>query len=451
MKKEKKKMAVLQVLCQQIEPIDLSTLLKKLGDAYKERTVRRWLSEMIQEGLVDKKGVKRSTKYQAAQRILETIPQKGSCFSLESQNAIEYVRKPLYERKPASYDNQWFDAYQPNATFYLSKDVRESLYKAGNRATNKDPAGTYARKIYNRLLIDLSYNSSRLEGNTYSLLETERLILSGMGTEGKLDEEKVMILNHKEAIRYLVENAQRLHINRETIYTVHYLLADGLIDSRYAGKERDHWVRISESTYIPSANPQQLRLQIEKIAEKAHKIEDPFEQSIFLLVHISYLQAFSDVNKRTARLCSNIPLIYENLVPLSFNDVEREDYVSAMIAVYELQNVRPIMDLFIFSYQRSCIVYDMTIKELGFDEIRVSYRRERREIIREIITQCLIGPSMVTYINSRAEKEIPKDKRDAFIEDILEDLKHIDQSRIVGLGITPAQLISWKKEYDKSS
>lgn len=148
------------------------------------------------------------------------------------------------------------------------------------------------------------------------MLDTERLLLHGDIAEGKLDEEKAMILNHKEAIRYLVNNAPRLFVKDQEIYTLHYLLSDGLVESKYAGKVRDYGVRIGGSTYMPFEDPRRLEFQLRKIADKAELIEDPFEQSFFLLIHVSYLQAFADVNKRTARLCSNISLITKNLVPL---------------------------------------------------------------------------------------------------------------------------------------
>lgn len=123
--------------------------------------------------------------------------------------------------------DDWFDIYQPNSSFYIPLELRLHLYKEGKRSTFSAPAGTYAHQIFNRLLIDLSYNSSRLEGNTYSLLDTKKLILEGASPEGKLDEEKIMILNHKEAIRYLVNTAPRLKIDKDTICTLHYLLSDG--------------------------------------------------------------------------------------------------------------------------------------------------------------------------------------------------------------------------------
>jgi Fic family protein len=440
MKLNKKKLALLHLLQQEASPLGLGQILKKLTGEPKERTVRRWLNEMAQEGLLEKKGHKRTTSYRILEQKREIL---GHCFTQESLPAIDYVQKPLYERNPTSYNGEWFETYQPNSSFYLPASNREQLYKAGARATNKDPAGTYAHQIFNRLLIDLSYNSSRLEGNTYSLLDTERLLLSGASAEGKLDEENVMILNHKEAIRYLVENAPRLRVDYQTICTIHYLLADGLVEPKYAGKLRDHWVKITGSTYIPYDTSERLQLQLGKIVDKASKIADVFEQSLFLLIHISYLQAFSDANKRTARLSANIPLIVQNLVPLSFNDVKRADYTSAMIAIYELQDVRPLIDLFVFSYMRTCAMYDSTVKSLGFDEIRVRYRSQRRAIIRTIIEKKLTGSQMIRFIKN--QKEIPTADRIEFTKTILEDLEQIDQNRIAGLGITPEQLKLWKR------
>jgi len=438
-----KKLAVLHQLSQEAEPISLAELLKNLGGKYVERSVRRWLSEMITEGLVESLGHKKGTKYQVITRANRENGKTGSCFGLESIKIIEQVRRPIYERTPMAYADHWIDAYQPNITFYIPPKSRKQLEKAGQRSKQEDPAGTYAHQIFNRLLIDLSYNSSRLEGNTYSLLDTQRLLLEGSSAEGKLDEEKIMILNHKEAIRYLVDNASKLEISEQTICTLHYLLSDGLVEARYAGKIRDHSVRIGGSTYIPFEDKKQLQSRFKRIIEKAASIENPYEQSLFLLVHITYLQGFSDVNKRTARLSANIPLIKANLVPLSFNDVDREAYTSSVIAIYELQDIRPLLDLYLFSYMRTCAMYDSTVKALGFDEVRVRYRQQRRAIIRDIIINKLSGASMKEYISDQALKLIKEEDRTPFFEDVIEDLREIDLSRITGLGITPDQLNMW--------
>ncbi len=246
------KMAVLRQLGLESEPISLPELMLQLGKGFKERSVRRWLGLLIEEGAVKKIGQKRGTKYLAVGRSKEVAEEVSSCFSSASLKAVQEVKKPLFERQAVAYADDWFDSYQPNSSYYLPEVLQKQLRASGERANGQDPAGTYAHQIFNRLIIDLSYNSSRLEGNTYSLLDTERLLLHGNTAEGKLDEEKAMILNHKEAIRYLVDNAPKLKISRNVICTLHYLLSDGLLEPPEAGKVRKHAVRIGGSTsYSP--------------------------------------------------------------------------------------------------------------------------------------------------------------------------------------------------------
>lgn len=446
------KIAVLRQLGEESEPISMPDLLKKLGGHFKERSVRRWLHLLFEEGVIQKISKKRGTKYIATsgsgvRHIAKQseIKEVSSCFSTQSLEAIGQISRPMFEREHVTYRPEWLQSYIPNQTTYLSTALKDQLQKAGLRASDKDPAGTYAHQVFNRLIIDLSYNSSRLEGNTYSLLETERLLLHGEKAEGKLDEESVMILNHKEAIRYLVDNASNLKINRNEICTIHFLLADGLVEPKYAGKVRDYPVRIGGSVYIPFEDQRRLSMQLEAIAEKAILIQDPFEQSFFSLIHLSYLQAFADVNKRTARLVANVPLIKENLVPLAFRDVEVKAYMSAIIAIYELQDLRPLVDLYVYSYLRTCAAYDSTVKAMGFDEVRVRYRQQRRAIVREVILQCLVGKEMQRFIARQAGQVISDPDRQPFIDDVFEDLVHMDESRLAGFGVTRGELEDWQK------
>ncbi|MDP1614423.1 MAG: Fic family protein [Methylococcales bacterium] len=443
------KLAVFRQLKQETNPASLKKILNKLGSDFKERSVRRWLAEMVKEGLVEKIGHRRATTYKVTQTIEHQSP--SYCFSAKSLPAVALIRRPIYERPPVAYSDEWFHAYEPNQTYYIPEQIRTQLYLAGKRSQEKEPEGTYAHHIFNRLLIDLSYNSSRLEGNTYSLLDTQKLLLEGKSVEGKLDEETVMILNHKEAIRYLVDQTPKIDLSFQTFCTFHYLLADGLLEAPFVGKVRPHGVRIGGSTYIPYENAMLLKERLHQIARKASLIKDPYEQSFFLLVHISYLQAFVDVNKRTARLVANIPLVKQNLVPLSFNDVEREDYISAILAVYELQDIQPLIDIYAFSYLRTCAMYDSTIKALGFDEVRVRYRTQRRDMIREIILQKPPIESLKQYVFSQTTQKIPQKDQAAFIKDLDEDLEQIDESRIVGLGITLTELQNWKNLYHKNT
>lgn len=139
-------------------------------------------------------------------------------------------------------------------------------------------------------------------------------------------------------------------------------MRQGLANPNACGNIRTLEVRIGQSTYKPLDNPHILKERFELILQKAKKIKDPFEQSFFLLVHLSYLQAFEDVNKRTSRLSCNIPFIKSNLCPLSFTDVARDDYTAALLAIYELNNVQPMLELFAWAYSRSCELYGVVKK-----------------------------------------------------------------------------------------
>jgi len=443
MSKEENKAAVLETLKKQDTPLSLPELLKTLGHGYSERTVRRWLAEWIDKGIVVKKGEKRGTRYLA---IKEKLAKPADIyFSQASQKIISQIKTAYEIRKPVTYQAKWLNEYHANVDSYLSSAQLKELDAVGSRAKKYKTAGTYVRQIYNRLLIDLSYNSSRLEGNTYSLLETEKLILEGTATPGKLDEEKTMILNHKEAIRFLIDKCEQTDINDASIFSLHYLLSDGLVAPEYAGKVRDYGVRIGGSTYIPLEAPDLLKEYLNVICKKCNKIKNPYEKSIFLLAHIAYLQPFADVNKRTARLSANFPLFHANLVPLSFEAIKQSDYIDAMIAIYELNDIRPLIDLYIHSYRRTAEKYDVTIEAIGFDRVRVQYRQQRREIIRHIVINKLHGKEMDKYIKSESGKISNPDDQEQFIRNIEDDLEQLGPQSIIGMGITIKQVKDWAK------
>ena len=154
-----------------------------------------------------------------------------------------YVEQPFQARQSVGYNAEFLAAYQPNRTFYLDKSTRSRLQELGRFQDEIQPAGTYAGKLYHRLLIDLTWNSSRLEGNTYSLLETGRLLHTGQSAEGKDARETQMILNHKTAIDLLEEASDEVAFNRYTICNLHALLADNLLpDISACGRLRDLFV-----------------------------------------------------------------------------------------------------------------------------------------------------------------------------------------------------------------
>ncbi|HWS69920.1 MAG TPA: Fic family protein [Steroidobacteraceae bacterium] len=420
-----------------------------------DRTLRNWLRELVEDGSIESKGERKGRRYHlrarplvpgTAQLALEgRLPTVQSIFSPHSQTLITRVEAPLYDRPPATYREDWLRSYIPNESAYLTQRQCRELTALGKREPIFGRAGTFIKRIYDRLLIDLAFNSSRLEGNTYTLLDTERLLLLGAAAPGKLDAERVMILNHKEAISYLVRNAERQQTDEVTIRTLHYLLADSLVAPGAAGQIRDESIRVSGTTYAPIDGRARLTRLLFIVLEKARAITNPFEQSLFLLVHISYLQAFIDVNKRTARLVSIIPLIAADYVPQSFVEVDQRAYLGATIAVYELNEVAPLADLYVWCYQRSCQRFDTNVQVVGFDEIAALYRTQRRALVTLLVRAKEMPDKVAEWITANVPKDVQPHHREKFISDVLAEVENLDASRIGGLGITPQELEVWRR------
>jgi hypothetical protein len=189
--------------------IAIEELLKFMNHVTPKRTVQHRLSTLIKSGILRIEGAGRNTKYyfnQVAEnkQTLKLSKATETTFKIPLSPEAEEVRKqisvPIQLRQHVSYRREFLDSYEPNKTFYLSQSIIEKLFKLGAGAEKGHPAGTYARKIYQRLLIDLSWNSSRLEGNTYSLLETERFLATGEEAPGKNWIDTQMILKHKAAL-----------------------------------------------------------------------------------------------------------------------------------------------------------------------------------------------------------------------------------------------------------
>ena len=359
-------------------------------------TVWRALKRLVDEGKLEVTGKARATGYTLAGPAV----------------VRSHLQTPYHRRKPATYQKESLDRYIPNQTFYIAERDRQRLREAGSPAPLPLPAGTYARRILERLLVDLSWASSRMEGNTYDILETERLIRFGQEAEGKDRKEAIMILNHKEAIQYVVDHIAEITISRPVLFDIHALLADGLIaDPAMAGRLRLMPVGISYSSYSPPGDRFDNEEEFHILIEKAASIADPFEQSFFLLVHIPYLQAFADVNKRTSRVASNIPLLKADLAPTSFLAMNDRDYIDGLIGVYELNNVSLLRDAYVDAYLASSENYRVLRAELETPErTALAYR----DFVREAVRRCVLewrafSPDRV--MDMAAEAAIPEADR----------------------------------------
>lgn len=275
-----------------------------------------------------------------------------------------YLRDPYHDwfslpptRRPkVPYQFEVLAGYEPNRTRWLTADEIKRLIEVGGG--RRLDASTYSRAIAQKLLVDLSYASSALEGNTYSYLDTQVLIEFGQAAQGKAAEETQMILNHKEAIVYLIDNIADIEISPRELRTLHALLSRGLMEPAAVGDIRKRIVEIGGSSYIPLSVPQKLEEELANIVSKARAIEEPFEQSLFLMAFVSYLQAFQDVNKRTGRLACNIPLLKKSLAPLSFMEMDKAKYVEGLLAFYELNRIDLLKETYVEGYVASAARYD---------------------------------------------------------------------------------------------
>ncbi|MDO9334468.1 MAG: Fic family protein, partial [Dehalococcoidales bacterium] len=366
--------------------------------------------------------------------------------SLEGEQIKTYVRQPRQLRPPVGYKLEFLEQYHPNQTAYLPKGLRDQLHALGRSPAEQTPAGTFARDILNRLLVDLSWASSQLEGNTYSRLDTERLIEYGQAAEGKDAFETQMILNHKDAIEYLVRDPEHANLTTEVIISLHAFLSDGLMaDPLSCGRIRSRAVEIGGSVYLPVALPQRLEELFGIVIQMAAEIHDPFEQAFFLMVHLPYLQPFEDVNKRVSRLAANIPFIRHNLCPLSFIDVPQQAYVDAMIGVYELNRIELLRDVFVWAYERSCQQYVAVKQNLVPPDIfRLRYRQALSEVVAAIVRHD--EPATIEAVRNRMPVVVNKEDQAHFIELVLGEFKTLHPGNVVRFGIRPLEFSAW---YDK--
>ena len=338
-----------------------------------ETTVWRALRRLVDENRLAVTGKGRATRYSLAGAAVVRA----------------HLQTPYNRRKPVGYHQDFVDRYVPNKTFYLGDADRVRLRGAGVPDVGPLPAGTYARRILERLLVDLAWASSRMEGNTYSILETERLIRLGEEATGKDRKEAVMILNHKEAIQYVVDHLTEITISSADVRNIHALLADGLlIDPAMAGRLRRLPAGIGASSYQPLNDQYRIEEEFGILIAKAAAIDDPFEQSFFLLVHIPYLQAFEDINKRTSRIASNIPLLKADLAPMSFLTMNDRDYIDGLIGVYELNNVSLLRDAYVDAYIASAQNYKALRAAVEApDKAALVYREFVREVVRRAVLE----------------------------------------------------------------
>lgn len=449
--KDERKLQIVQIISKFLDGVGIADIHAGLENGVTTRTLQRWLKQLADEGLIEISGAARATMYSSVQKDSRSVAEKPEKHSESliplsegGKKVLAMVTATIQKRVPVGYQQDFLKSYRPNIDSYLTVKERKHLAEIGDTQIEQ-PAGTYAQQILNRLLIDLSWNSSRLEGNTYSLLDTQRLIEFGEADSEKSGKEAQMILNHKDAIEFIVQITDEIGYNRYTLLNIHAMLANNLLpDPEAAGRLRFMAVGITGSTFTPLAIPQLVQEYFDLILEKAGQIEDAFEQSFFLMVHLPYLQPFDDVNKRVSRLAANIPLIKKNLSPLSFIDVPEDIYFQGMMSIYEQNDISLLKDVFIWSYERSAAQYKVIRQSLGEpDAFKLKYRIPIRQLITSIILKAESNKNMLDHINAAAEA-IPEQDRGQFISSVENEITSLHEGNFARYRVSPSEFARYK-------
>ncbi len=467
------------VLLRHSAGLSLLQLQRELSGAMSRRTLSRRVSALLTAKRIHRQGEARSTRYlhgaptvpgvrhvkrdgsvspalPATVPTVKTAEREGRFetpegvvmieFSPIARDILEYVSRPAAARTPRGYERRLLDDYVPNETTYIPDRSKVHLRTVGKPIDAKRAAGTFARDILSRFLIDLSWASSRLEGNTYSRLDTERLIQFGQAAEGKDARETQMILNHKAAIELLVEdNTDDIGINRFTLLNLHALLSENLMaDPEGSGRLRRRPVDISGSVYTPPAIPQVIDECFSRILTKASSIGDPFERAFFVMVHLPYLQPFEDVNKRVSRLVANIPLIRANLCPLSFVDVPERAYIAGNLGVYEMTRIELLRDVFVWAYERSCERYVVVRNSMAEpDRFRMRYREALTDVIGQIVRDK--RQPTAEEIRRRAGEVVETPDVPRFVELATAEFRRLNEFNIARYRLRLAEYRAWNR------
>ncbi len=310
-------------------------------------TIKRGLTGLLRTNYIQKKGNGKSTKYLIS----------PSYTVIRHIDLEEYFKLEIDEREiKQSFNLDLIPHVLKDVQLFSEEELShlaslQQIFEKNIQSLNK-------REYHNemeRLAIDLSWKSSQIEGNTYSLLETERLLKEKLTADGKNRDEATMLLNHKEAIDFIVTHPDYLSpVTVSKIEDIHSMLTQGLDINRNIRNRR---VGISGTNYQPLDNEYQIREAIQEMCNLVNSKTNVFEKTLLLLVLLSFIQAFSDGNKRTARIVSNACLMNHKYCPISFRTVDSIDYKKAMLIFYEQNNISAFKHIFINQFEFAVKTY----------------------------------------------------------------------------------------------
>lgn len=314
-------------------------LLAKTGISPSLVTIKRELARITLTGLINTFGKGRSREYSisALGRLFTNIDAGAYCATEpDKRYGLERFNFDLLPALPA-------EIFTPEEYLVLENATSEYL----RRTTDLPP--TIEKKERERLIIELSWKSSKIEGNTYTLLDTEKLILEHKEAAGHDKKEAVMILNHKDAFQFIRENAKKFRtLTRANLEELHKILVKNL-SVNFGFRKKP--VGVVGSKYQPLDNIYQIKEAVDFLAATVTKMETPYAKALAALCGLSYIQPFEDGNKRVSRLMANALLLAHHCAPLSYRSVDEKEYREAVLVFYELNSIVPIKKIFVDQYE----------------------------------------------------------------------------------------------------
>lgn len=321
-----------------VHPQSSSTeIFEGIGQIAAYATVRRDLAKLVDDGVLLLVGKGKSSRY-----MLSPAYELFQPIDLNAYFGKEIDERQIHE----SYNFDLIEKTLSGVPLFTRSEITylDARQKVFAENLSKLSAAQY-RKEMERLGVDLSWKSSQIEGNTYSLLETERLLLEKETAAGKSKDEAVMLLNHKDALDFILDNPDYLsELTVAKIETIHSILVKELAVDRNIRTRR---VGITGTNYRPLDNEFQIREALEQTCRLVNDKTCVFEKALLILLLISYIQPFNDGNKRTARIVGNAMLIANGYCPLSFRTVDSIEYKKAMLLFYERNNISAFKQIFI--------------------------------------------------------------------------------------------------------
>jgi len=316
-------------------------IFEGLNSVVSYATIKRYLSKLLSENHIVQQGNAKNSRYALSPTFNLFYPINLDAYYSKEIDEREIFTGYNFLLIPETLQNvSLFTSEESTLLNTLQQKFSENIAQLSDFEYQKD---------MERLAIDLSWKSSQIEGNTYSLLETERLLKDKQTAAGKTKDEAIMLLNHKDAIDFVVANSDYfLSLSIAKIEELHSILIKELGVDRNVRTRR---VGITGTNYRPLDNEFQIREALQQTCDLINTRENIFEKALFALVLLSYLQAFSDGNKRIARITANALLIANKHCPISFRTVDSIDYKKAMLLFYEQNNISAFKQIFVNQFK----------------------------------------------------------------------------------------------------